>query len=130
MKNKVDHLRTRPPWCYDKKCKVILSRYNEKSHDQGYSSFCYGALPEVHIFKQNEVTHDNNMCHCYYTPLKGAIRFFTKEDDLWGEISSMIGVLNRRIKVKCHKCGKKGARKVVSHYCPTCTRKKETDSNG
>lgn len=126
MKKKIDRRRTRPPWCFDKKCRVVFSVFDKKAHKQGYSSFCYGSLPKPHSYKHNEVTHKNNMCHCYYTPLKGAIRFLTNENDLWGEISALVGVLNRRIKVKCHKCGKRGAYKVVRHHCPNCARRRKT----
>lgn len=123
MKGKVNKRITRPLWCYDRKCKVIYSVFEKESHKKGCSSFCYGALPETHTFKHNKVVHKNNLCHCYYTPLKGAIRFLTNEDDLWGELNAKIAVLNRRLKIKCQKCGKKGMYKVVRHECPTCEKK-------
>lgn len=119
----IDHRKTRPFWCYDKKCKIVFSTYNKKSYDQGYSSFCYGALPKLHTFKCRQAVHRNNMCYCYYTPLKGAIRFLCNENDVFGEIIAMIGVLNRRLKTKCRKCGRRNY-KVMLHQCDYCEREK------
>lgn len=115
----VDKLRTRPFWCYNKKRKVILSRFTKKGYEEGASSFCYGALTELHKFKHNQVEHVNNMCHCYYTPLKGAVLFFCNENDVWGEIQAGISVLNRRIKIKCRKCGRRSF-KILLNKCGHC----------
>lgn len=118
-KRKADTLKTRPPWCYDKQCEVILSRFTKKGYEDGASSFCYGSLLTPNEFLYKKVNHKNNICHCYYTPLKGAIRFFCNEDDIWSEIQAMIGVLNRRIKTKCVRCGKENYRALISK-CDDC----------
>lgn len=109
----------RPPFCYDKNCKVLLSTYDDEIFNKGFSFFCFGKLKKAHIFKDKETTHWNDISHCYYTPLKGMIRFFMNTDDLWGEAHSKLIVLNKLIEVKCKKCG--GIKKkVISHECFKC----------
>ncbi len=101
---KWDKKIVRPFFCYDKKCKIIYSTYKEKTHKEGFSYFCYGKLPKMHVWVENKAKHENDVCHCYYTPLKGAIRYFMNLGDLWGEAWAMIAVMNRLIKPKCPKC--------------------------
>ena len=106
----------RPKFCYDKDCKVILSTYEKESFDEGLSFFCFGKLKEPHKFKEKETVHENNISHCYYTPLKGMIRYFMNTDDLWGEAQAKIRVLNKLIKVDCKKCGERMNR-VIRYIC-------------
>ena len=115
MDKKIDKRITRPFFCYDKKCRVIYSSYSEESFKKGFSFFCYGKLPKAHVFVEKEATHKNNICHCYYTPLKGAIRFFVCEEDLWGEANAMCHVLDRLKKVKGD-CGHMQNR-VIRYQC-------------
>lgn len=111
--------KVRPRFCYDKSCHLIYSTYNEKSFNEGYSFFCFGKLKEKNIFKEKEVVHENNISQCYYTPLKGMIRFFMNEDDLWGEANAWLRVLDKLKQVKCDKCG--GImKKRISHHCFNC----------
>jgi hypothetical protein len=111
----------RPKFCYDKSCKVVYSSYNLEDFDKGYSFFCFGKLKRGHLFHEEgrEAIHENNLSHCYYTPLKGMIRFFVNEQDLWGEVNAKLAVLNRLINVKCEKCGGK-MYKVARHECFKC----------
>jgi len=109
----------RPPFCYDKKCKVIYSTYKSEDFKDGYSFSCYGKLPKTHIFIEKKAKHINNFSCCIYTPLKGMIRFFMCEDDLWGEAQALIGVMNRIKKIKCPKC-KGPSPKVITHTCFKC----------
>jgi len=117
--SEIDCKISRPPFCYDKECKVIYSSYNDKDFDEGFSFFCFGKLREVHIFKEKETEHINDLSHCYYTPLKGMIRFFVNAEDLWKEATSKLAVLNRLIEVKCERCGSK-MYKVARHVCFDC----------
>ena len=112
----------RPPWCYDKSCKILLSRFEQSSYDKGFSSFCYGQMPEPKEQKHNEALHVNDICHCYYTPFKGAIRYFMNEGDLWGEINAKIWVLNKVNPIrKCSKCKKDILREI--RVCKMINRK-------
>jgi hypothetical protein len=114
-----DNKRSRPFFCYDRRCKVIFSTYRKEDYERGFSFFCYGKLREKNVFTISEAVHENDMCHCYYTPLKGAIRWFVNEQDLWGELNAKIAVLNRIVKPKCQKCGA-DTYKVVTHRCTKC----------
>jgi hypothetical protein len=114
-----DRKITRPKFCYDDECVVIYSTYREEDFRKGFSFFCFGRLKEPNVFKEKEVEHVNDLCHCYYTPLKGMIRFFVNTEDLWKEATSKLAVLNRLIEVKCDKCGSK-MYKVARHICFEC----------
>lgn len=109
----------RPKFCYDKNCKVLLSTYSKECFDNGESFFCFGKLKDWHEFKEKKTFHANDISHCYYTPLKGMLRFFMNTDDLWGEAQAKIRVLNKLIKVDCKKCGKKTNR-VIRYVCFDC----------
>ncbi len=109
----------RPKFCFDENCKVLLSTYDKDDFDKGISFFCFGKLKASHKFKEKETVHENNISHCYYTPLKGMIRFFMNTDDLWGEIQAKIRVLNKLLKFKCQVCGEK-SNKVIRHICFNC----------
>jgi len=122
-----DKRNTRMPFCYNKQCKVLYSTYNKKSYKEGFSFFCYGKLPKPHTFIEKKAEHKNTLCHCYYTPLKGAIRFFLNEGDLWGEANAKVFVLNRLIKPKCPKC-KRRTYKTIRHFCLNCERKERARS--
>lgn len=119
MTKKWDKKVTRPPWCFDKDCKVIYSVFDEELHDAGCSSFCYGRLPKAHVFTHRTAEHVNTICNCEYTPLKGAIRFFVNEEDIWGEIQALIAVLNRTVVANCQKCKREQYRRIV-YVCPKC----------
>ena len=123
-KKKWDKRNTRMPFCYDKQCKILYSTYNKKSHREGFSFFCYGKLPKPYIFVEKKAKHINDLCHCYYTPLKGAIRFFLNEGDLWGEAWAKVFTLNRLIKPKCQKC-KGRIYKEIRHICHKCDKRNE-----
>lgn len=111
----------RPRLCFDKNCSVLLSTFEEESFDEGVSFFCFGKLKEVHIFKEKQTVHENDLSHCYYTPLKGMLRFFMNVEDLWGEANAWLRVLNKLKEVKCTKCGGI-ARKVIIHKCFECVK--------
>lgn len=97
----------RPFFCYDKTAKILLSRFSQKEYERGFSGFCYGKMKKAKSFKEKEAEHVNDICHCYYTPLKGAIRYFVCAGDLWEEINAKIIVLNKVQPVgKCYKCRK------------------------
>jgi ribosomal protein L37E len=117
--SEIDRKISRPPFCYDKECNVIYSTYKDEDFDKGFSFFCFGKLREAHIFKEKETEHINDLSHCYYTPLKGMIRFFVNAEDLWKEATSKLAVLNRLIEVKCERCGSK-MYKVARHVCFDC----------
>lgn len=112
--------KERPPFCFDKSCQLLLSVYNKKSFDEGYSFFCFGKLAKTHVFKEREVLHENNISHCYYTPLKGMLRFFMNEDDLWGEAWAMIRVMNKLKEIKCGKCGGVVRKRIVNTCLDCC----------
>jgi len=96
----------RPFWCYEKKAKILRATFDEDSYKKGFSMFCYGLIKPKE-WKYNEVVHINNICHCYYTPFKGAVKFVINKDDIWGELISHIGVLNQVDPIgKCSKCRK------------------------
>ena len=120
---KVNKRITRPFFCYDKKCKIFYSTYSKETFEKGFSFFCYGKLIKEHIFTEKEAVHKNNICHCYFTPLKGAIRYFMCEEDLWGEANALCYVMNKLINVKC-KCGSKEY-KTILHKCFKCESKKD-----
>lgn len=124
----MDERKLRPPFCFDKTCQVLLSTYNEEDFDKGYSFFCFGKLKEGRTFKDKEAVHWNDISHCYYTPLKGMLRFFMNKDDLWGEAQAKLRVLNKLIEVKCPDCGEKMS-KVIRHECfnPSCAGKKKEE---
>lgn len=109
----------RPKFCFDKNCKVLLSTYSKGCFDKGESFFCFGKLKGCHQFKEKKTYHVNDISHCYYTPLKGMIRFFMNTDDLWGEAQAKIRVLNKLIHVKCKVCGER-KNKVIRHVCFGC----------
>jgi len=109
----------RPKFCYDWNCKVLLSTFDEKEFDQGLSFFCFGKMEKERTFIDKGTIHRNDISHCYYTPLKGMIRFFMNIDDLWGEANAKLRVLNKLKEIKCDKCGGK-ARKVIIHKCFNC----------
>ncbi len=70
-------------------------------------------MNKPHRFKEKEAEHVNDICHCYYTPLKGAIRYFMNEGDLWGEINAKIWVLNKVHPIgKCSRCKKNIEREI------------------
>ena len=119
----LDYKINRPPFCYDKECEVIYSTYKDEDFDKGFSFFCFGKLKEAHIFKEKKVEHVNDLSHCYYTPLKGMIRFFVNTEDLWKEATSKLAVLNKLVEVICEKCGSK-MYKVATHVCFECESKK------
>lgn len=122
---------TRPFWCFDKTAKVIYSVFDADAYEKGYSSFCFGEISKgEHQFTHNEVTHKNDLCHCCYTPIKGALRFLTCNDDLFGEILANIAVLNRRIESRCCKCKKPTAYKVLRHECPCMYKEKPQGEGG
>ncbi len=120
MKEKIN----RPIFCYDWSCKVLLSTFDEEDFDKGLSFFCFGKLEKTHFFTEKETTHTNDISHCYYTPLKGMIRFFMNTDDLWGESHAMIRVLNKLIEVDCLKCDGKTTR-VIKYECFKCKEDKQ-----
>ena len=103
----------------EKDSKVIFSAFESEEYKAGCSCFCFGQMPKTHRFMASTTEHVNDLCHCYYTPLKGAILFLTNEDDLWGELNAKIAVLNRILKVKCKDCGEDKYKHVV-HTCPKC----------
>lgn len=92
---KWDKKKARPPWCYKKDSKVIYSIFDKQSHIDGCSSFCFGKMKEVQSFKENITVHENDICQCYYTPLKGAILFLTNKDDIWADRNAIDAVLKR-----------------------------------
>lgn len=109
----------RPKFCFDESCSVLISTFDEKSFNEGVSFFCFGKLKEKHIFKEKQTVHENDISHCYYTPLKGMIRFFMNIDDLWGEAQANLRVLNKLKKIKCDKCGDE-VKKIIIHKCFKC----------
>jgi len=109
----------RPSWCYDYVAEILYTSYNEKGCVEGYSSFCYGKMNEPRIDTYKEVEHENNICHCYYTPFKGAIRFFINDGDLWGEIRAHLIVLNKVKPVgNCVACKEPINRRIAVAVCP------------
>ena len=120
-RNKVDRRVTRPFFCYDKKCKIIYSTFDKTAHNDGFSFFCYGKLLRPHVFVEKKTKHVNDICHCYYTPLKGAVRYFTCHGDLWGEANALCAVMNRLKKDKCAKCKGKTV-KMIIHKCFMCNK--------
>jgi len=120
--SKINKRIFRPFFCYDKKCKILHSSYSKESFEKGFSFFCYGRLPKEHIFIEKEAEHKNSICHCYYTPLKGAIRYFMCEGDLWGEANALCAVMNKLIDVRCG-CGAK-TYKTIRHTCFKCNSKR------
>lgn len=119
-----DKKNNRPIFCYDKNCKVIYSTFQQEHFDEGYSFFCYGKLKKPHLFIEREAKHFNQLSHCYYTPLKGMIRFFVTIGDLWGEINAKLVVMNKLQPLgKCYQCKKKLYRRVESCVVLNCKRK-------
>lgn len=115
----------RPYWCYDKSAKVVYSSFDKIQMIKGFSMFCYGKLKIARSDMFNKVDHANDICHCYYTPFKGAIRFFMNKDDLWGETIAIIAVMNRVIKgIKCNKHKGEKAYKIIQHECGKCAKEK------
>jgi len=112
--------KLRPPFCFDKSCQLLLSTYEEKSFDEGYSFFCFGKLKKPQVFKEKQALHENTLSYCYYTPLKGMIRFFMCEDDLWGEVWAMIRVMNKLKEIKCGKCGGVVRKRIVNTCLDCC----------
>ena len=123
-KKEIVERRLRPRFCYDKSCKLIYSTYDEESFNEGFSFFCFGKLKEKNVFKEKQIVHENTISHCYYTPLKGMIRFFMNEDDLWGEANAKLRVLNKLKEIKCDKCGGE-MRKIITHKCLDCPTSEE-----
>lgn len=109
----------RPKFCFDWSCSVLLSTFDEKSFDEGVSFFCFGKLKVRKVFKEKDMVHVNPISHCYYTPLKGMIRFFMNEDDLWGEANAWLRVLDKLKEVKCDKCGEIMKKRII-HKCFKC----------
>ena len=116
---KITERRLRPRFCYDNSCKLIYSTYEEKCFEEGCSFFCFGIMKKENVFKEKKTVHKNPISHCYYTPLKGMIRFFMNEDDLWGEANAKLRVLDKLKKVKCDKCGGIMKKRVI-HKCFKC----------
>jgi hypothetical protein len=57
------------------------------------------------IFTYDQVTHDNEYYYCWYTPLKGHVKFQVNKDDLWIELN-LIRHLARIEKWRvCEECG-------------------------
>ena len=111
--------KNRPKFCFDESCNLLLSTFDEKSFNEGVSFFCFGKLKVKKVFEEKDMVHVNPISHCYYTPLKGMIRFFMNEDDLWGEANAWLRVLDKLKKVKCDKCG--GImKKRITHRCFKC----------
>lgn len=107
----------RPRWCYDKKAKVLYSTFNKEYYEEGYGRM---KIPREDDF--NKVKHINDICHCYYTPFKGAIRYFINKDDVWGETHAKIGVMNRIFNKKCHIHKEEDSYLVLRHSCPKCAK--------
>lgn len=114
----------RPYWCYDKIAKVLYSTYNKEQYKEGFSMFCYGMMAIPRNDKFNKVKHINNLCHCYYTPLKGAIRFFINIEDVWGELWAKIAVMNKVVKGKCIKHPKEKSYRTINYQCSKCAKEK------
>ena len=123
----------RPCWCYDKLAEIIYTSYSDEVYEKGYSCFCYGKMVKPNDFIFKEANHVNDICHCYYTPLKGAIRFFVCKGDLFGEIQAKLIVLNKISPLsQCVDCGEKVNRRLLSGFavnnggiiCLDCMRKK------
>lgn len=115
MKNKIDRHNIRPIWCWDKSCKLIYTSFNLENFNKGYSCFCFGKLKKSHLFIEKEAKHKNELSHCYYTPLKGVVRFFVTIGDLWGEINAKLVVMNKLQPLgKCFKCKKELYRMIKS----------------
>lgn len=133
MEKKIDRHNIKAPFCYDKDCKVIYTTYNAENFKKGYSFFCYGKLKTPHTFIERQAKHVNDISHCYYTPLKGMIRFFVCIGDLWGEINAKLVVMNKLQPLgKCYKCKKKLYRMVrtciaISKHKKLCYECKETE---
>jgi len=124
MKLKIDKRIKRPPFCFDKTNKVIYSTYDKEDFDKGWSFFCYGKLSKLHVFRERKVEHRNDMCHCYYTPLKGMIKFYINIEDILGETQAGIAVINRLSRPHCPECGE-DMYKIVKYECPRCILNKE-----
>jgi hypothetical protein len=118
MKKGANRRISRPFFCYNRQCNIIYSTYDKDSFESGFSFFCYGKLPVSHIFYEKKIKHINDICHCYYTPLKGAIRFFINLGDLWGEANAKIAVMNRIQNLKCQ-CGGRSYKRIT-HWCMKC----------
>lgn len=58
----------RPSICPDCNCQVLLSGYDEKRHDQGWSWECIGRLLEPTVSQLRSVTHRNTHSLCLYGP--------------------------------------------------------------
>jgi len=131
MKRKLrgwDKKKNRPIFCYDKICEVIYSTFQQEHFDDGYSFFCYGKLKKPHLFIEKKAKHLNQLSHCYYTPLKGMIRFFVTIGDLWGEINAKLAVMNILQPLgRCFKCRRKLYRRIES--CVRISEKKKLCSD-
>jgi len=121
---RINRHNLRPPFCYDKDCHLIYTSYDPENFKRGFSFFCFGKLKKPHLFIEHEAKHLNDISHCYYTPLKGMIRFFVNIGDLWGEINAKLAVMNKLEPLgNCYKCKKELYRMVKS--CIVLTKKKK-----
>ena len=118
----------RPAYCFDNTCTILWKNYDQEYHDKGYSYFCFGKLKTPHRFVEKECEHINNYCHCIYTPLKGALRFYISQDDAWIYQLGACHILNNAEPLFCDECGfiDRVANTVIYYsngdkLCPLCS---------
>ena len=114
--------------CFDSECEILFNVYDEDSHNKGYSYFCFGKLKEPRIFTEKECEHINEYCHCVYTPLKGALRFYINKNDAWIYQLGVCQILNNAVLLYCDECGfiHRAETLLICHndgskLCPLCS---------
>lgn len=128
----------RPVYCFDKDCKILWKSFDKEAHEKGWSYLCFGKLKTPHEFTEKECKHVNEYCHCIYTPLKGALRFFINKEDAWIYQLGVCHILNDAEPLYCDECGfiNRVGNTVIQYsndqnLCPLCALrlgKKQWDS--
>lgn len=74
------------PWCCPEHSCAPLFQVKDSHIDltvckSGKTFFCYGRMIKAITFIYDGEKHANDLSTCFYTPLKGVIRFQMNEDD-------------------------------------------------
>ncbi|MFQ6077172.1 MAG: hypothetical protein ACE5Z5_13750 [Candidatus Bathyarchaeia archaeon] len=95
----------RPHLCPDESCEVLRTDYSREVFDKGASYTCFGKMRDPHIFVAKKTEHLNEYSFCYYTPLKGHVRFFINADDAWSDFLGFAAIMDHANPLSCDECG-------------------------
>lgn len=78
-------MQERPWCCTEHRCEPAVISHDHKDlsiQESGKSILCWGRMPRLVEFVYDGVVHSNDLNMCFYTPLKGSVRFNVNAGDL------------------------------------------------